>query len=47
LRNKGYDYWALGHIHQRAELSPKSPGLYSAAICRAAIFARPAARVAP
>lgn len=22
LRNKGYDYWALGHIHQRRDLNP-------------------------
>lgn len=25
LVNKGYDYWALGHVHTRADLSPHIP----------------------
>ncbi len=42
---KGYDYWALGHVHEHAILAA-SPGWSSPAICRAGISGRPA-RVAP
>lgn len=29
LRGKGYDYWALGHIHQRQQLAPAPHVAYS------------------
>src|SRR5699024_12086412 len=28
LKGKGYDYWALGHIHQRAILNETPPIIY-------------------
>lgn len=45
LRLKGYDYWALGHVHGHAVLG-KRPWIGSPATCRAAMPAKPAPRAA-
>ena len=44
LVNKGYDYWALGHVHQATVLHER-PHVVFPAISRGATFARLAPRV--
>ena len=44
LRSRGYQYWALGHVHQQEVVSRGTPGWCSPAISRDDTPARPAPR---
>jgi exonuclease SbcD len=46
LADKGYDYWALGHVHKPGNSPSNRPGSYFPATRRGAMRARPAPKAA-